>query len=156
LKFAIVFKSIIKVLQAMSKTITLQANKQIITISNSSKKRILIVDDEPDITLTFKVVLEGTGLYDVYTFNEPLIALANFKLHYYHPVITDIKMPKMNGCGFCQKVKEIDNDIKICFMTASEDYYCNNATYEQGRAEYFIRKPIGIDEFLKQMNSILQ
>jgi response regulator RpfG family c-di-GMP phosphodiesterase len=62
----------------------------------------------------------------------------------------------MNGCEFCQKVKEIDNDVKICFLTASEDYYCNNVNYEQRLAEYFIRKPIGIDEFTKQMNSILQ
>jgi CheY-like chemotaxis protein len=64
----------------MSKIITPQANfKQIITtISNSSKKRILIVDDEPDITLTFKIALESTGLYEVYAFNEPLKALAIF------------------------------------------------------------------------------
>ena len=140
----------------MSKIITLQDNRQIITISSSTKKRILIVDDEPDITLTFKVVLESTGLYEVYTFNEPLKALANFKAHLYDLVISDIKMPKMNGCEFCQKVKEIDNDIKICFLTASEDYYCNIVNHKQRRAEYFIRKPIGIDEFTKQMNYILQ
>jgi len=140
----------------MSKIITLQDNKQIIKISNSTKKRILIVDDEPDITLTFKVVLESTGLYDVYTFNEPLKALANFKAHLYDLVISDIKMPKMNGYEFSQRVKEIDNDIKICFLTASEDYYCNIVNHKQRRAEYFIRKPIGIGEFLKQMNSVLQ
>ena len=141
----------------MSKIITLQDNnKQIITISNSTKKRILIVDDEPDITLTFKIVLESTGLYDVHTFNEPLKALANFKAHLYDLVISDIKMPKMNGYEFSQRVKETDNDIKICFLTASEDYYCNNGNHKQRRPEYFIRKPIGIAEFLKQMNLILQ
>ena len=140
----------------MSKIITLQANRQIITILNSSKKRILIVDDEPDITLTFKITLESTGLYKVYIFNEPLKALANFKADFYDLVITDIKMPKMNGCEFSQKVKEIGNNVKICFFTASEDYYCNNGNYEQRRAECFIKKPIGIDELIKQMNSILQ
>ncbi|MGA9170096.1 MAG: hypothetical protein WBZ20_08125, partial [Nitrososphaeraceae archaeon] len=61
----------------MNKTTTLQANNQIIL--NSIKKRILLVDDEPDITLTFKIALESTGLFEVYTFNEPLQALANFK-----------------------------------------------------------------------------
>jgi response regulator RpfG family c-di-GMP phosphodiesterase len=64
-------------------------------------------------------------------------------------------MPKMNGCEFCQNVKEIDND-KDLFLTASEDYYCNNGNYEQGRADCFIKKPIGIGELIKQMNSILQ
>jgi two-component system nitrogen regulation response regulator NtrX len=97
----------------MSKIISPQVNKQFITLLNSGKKRILIVDDEPDITLTFKIALESNGSYEVYTFNEPLKALANFKAHSYDLVITDIKMPKMNGCEFCQKLKEIDNDIKI-------------------------------------------
>jgi DNA-binding response OmpR family regulator len=139
----------------MSKIITLQANKQIITILNSGKKRILIVDDEPDITLTFKIALESTGLYEVYTFNEPLKALANFKVYSYDLVITDIKMPTMNGCEFSQKVKEIDNNVKICFLTASEDYYyCNNGSYEQ--AECLLTKPIGIGELVKQIKSILE
>lgn len=140
----------------MSQITTLQANKQIITTSDSSKKRILIVDDEPDITLTFKIVLESTGLYDVYTFNEPLKALANFKANLYDLVISDIKMPKMNGCEFSQKVKDIDNDVKICFLTASEEYYFNNGNYEQRRVKHLLRKPIGAGEFIKQMKSILQ
>jgi two-component SAPR family response regulator len=62
----------------------------------------------------------------------------------------------MNGYEFSQKVKDIDNDVKICFLTASEDYCCNIVNHKQTRAEYFIRKPIGIDEFTKQINSILQ
>jgi len=140
----------------MRKIITLQDNEHITRISGSAKKRILIVDDEPDITLTFKIVLESTGLYDVYAFNEPSKALANFKAHLYDLVISDIKMPKMNGYEFAQRVKGIDKDIKICFLTASEDYYCNILNYKRRRTEYFIRKPIGIAEFLKQMNSILQ
>jgi two-component system, OmpR family, response regulator ChvI len=156
MEFVFAFKSIIKVLQDMTQLTTLQASKQIITTSNTCKKRILIVDDEPDITLTFKIVLESTGLYNVHTFNEPLKALANFNAHLYDLVISDIKMPKMNGYEFTQKVKEIDSRIKICFLTASEDYYCSIIDYKQRRAEYFIRKPIGIEEFTKQMNSILQ
>lgn len=99
----------------MSQITTLQANKQIITTSDSSKKRILIVDDEPDITLTFKIVLESTGLYDVYTFNEPSKALANFKANLYDLVISDIKMPKMNGREFSQKVKDIDTTSRFVF-----------------------------------------
>ena len=100
----------------MSKRITLQDdNKQIITTSNYSKKRILIVDDEPDITLTFKIVLESTGLYDVYAFNEPSKALANFKAHLYDLVISDIKMPKMNGYEFAQRVKGLIRTSRFAF-----------------------------------------
>jgi two-component SAPR family response regulator len=88
--------------------------------------------------------------------NAPSKALANFKVHLYDLVISDIKMPEMNGYEFTQKVKAIDNDIKICFLTASDDYYCNIVNNKQIRTEYFIRKPIGIAELLKQINSILQ
>lgn len=140
----------------MNKTTTLQANNQIIiltTLNSSIKKRILRVDDEPDITLTFKIALHSTGLFEVYTFNEPLQALANFKSGFYHLVLTDIKMPKMNGYEFRQKIKEIDNDIKICFLTASEIYH---GDCEQKGTNCFIKKPLAIDELVKQINSILE
>jgi PleD family two-component response regulator len=84
----VVFKNtIINVITVMNKTTTLQANNQIIistTLNSSIKKRILLVDDdEPDITLTFKIALHSTGLFGVYTFNEPLQALVNFKSGFY-------------------------------------------------------------------------
>ena len=139
----------------MNKTTTLQANNQIIilTMLNSSiKKRILFVDDEPDITLTFKIALHSTGLFEVYTFNEPLQALANFKFGFYHLVFTDIKMPKMNGYEFRQKIKEIDNDIKICFLTASEIYHGDRTKMDK----LLYKKPFAIDALVRQINSILE
>ena len=138
----------------MNETTTLQDNNQIIiltTLNSSIKKRILLVDDEPDITLAFKIALESTGLFEVYTFNEPLQALANFKSGFYHLILTDIKMPKMSGYEFSQKIKEIDNDIKICFLTA-EIYHLD---CEQKVSNCFIKKPLAIDELVKQINSIL-
>ena len=84
--------------------------------------------------------MKSIGLYDVYTFNEPLKALANFKAHLYDLVISDIKMPKMNGYEFIQKVKKIDYDMRICFLTASDEYYFNNRNYKQRRVEQLLRK----------------
>ena len=83
----------------------------------------MVIDDEPDITLTFKISLESTGLFEVYTFDEPLKALANFSASLYNLVLTDIKMSKMTGCEFSQKIRETDNDAKVCFLTVSEDYW---------------------------------
>jgi CheY-like chemotaxis protein len=61
-----------------------------------SPKKILIVDDEPDITLTLGNGLEQGG-YDVHVFNDPLVALSNFKPDTYDLLLLDIKMPNMTG-----------------------------------------------------------
>jgi CheY-like chemotaxis protein len=106
----------------MNKIKTPQDNSKIssTTIVNSSKKRFLLVDDEPDITLTYKMALESSGLFEVYIFNEPLKALANFRAHFYDLVLSDVNMLNMNGYQLCLKIKETDNNIKICFLSASE------------------------------------
>ena len=58
--------------------------------------KILLVDDEPDIVMAFKLTLESAG-FIVDTHEDPLTALSKFKPSYYDLVILDIKMPKMNG-----------------------------------------------------------
>ena len=60
------------------------------------KNRILIVDDEDDINLLFKMVLEDDG-YKVDTFNDPLVALQNFSAGSYDLLLLDMLMPNMNG-----------------------------------------------------------
>jgi len=70
----------------------------------------LFVDDEPDITLTFNIALHSTGLFEVYTFNEPLQALANFKSGFYHLVFTDIKMPE-SGCGRWNGIIKLNDHV---------------------------------------------
>jgi DNA-binding response OmpR family regulator len=67
-------------------------------------KRILIVDDEPDITFTLEKGLEQGG-YDVQVFNDPLVALSSFKSDIYGLLILDIKMPNMTGFELYRKLK---------------------------------------------------
>ena len=80
-----------------------------------------MVDDDPDITLTFNVGLEGYYYHDndkirfeVYTYNNPLIALSEIKRNFYDVPLTDIYMPYMNGFELCQKILELDINIRIC------------------------------------------
>jgi DNA-binding response OmpR family regulator len=79
----------------------------------ASKKIILLVDDEPDITFTLQ-----RGLADA--FNDPLMALSSFKPDYYDFMLIDIRMPKINGYELYDKLRNIDSKVKSCFITAYE------------------------------------
>ena len=85
-------------------------------------KKILIVDDEPDICLTLANVLEGNG-FVVDTFDDPLLALQDFRKNFYDLLILDIKMGKMNGFELYEEIRMIDDKVKVCFLTASKSIY---------------------------------
>jgi DNA-binding response OmpR family regulator len=119
-------------------------------------KRIMLVDDEPDINSALRVVLKRAG-FDVVTFDDPVAALENFKARSYDLCILDIKMPKMDGLDVYQKIKDLDGDVKVCFLTASELYF---ERFREGKypildKDLFVRKPIANAELLKKINSIL-
>jgi CheY-like chemotaxis protein len=87
-----------------------------------SVKRILIVDNESDIALTFKQGLETEDneyhLFKVCTYNEPLEALFQFKPNFYDLLLVDINMPKIDGSEFSAKILKLDTNIRICFMSS--------------------------------------
>jgi two-component system response regulator ChvI len=122
-------------------------------------KRVLLVDDEPDITLSLKMVLEENG-FQVDSFTDPLSALENFKgesAGMYELLILDMKMPQMNGFELCRQIKKIDDKVKVCFLTAGE------MDYEEFRKELlpaldnncYIQKPIENEVLIKRLNRIL-
>ncbi|MGH9965992.1 MAG: response regulator, partial [Nitrososphaeraceae archaeon] len=84
--------------------------------------RILVVDDEPDLTQVSTLALEYHG-FKVDSFNDPQEALSKYKPGLYDLVILDIKMPKMDGFELYQEIKKKDNNANVCFLTASEQYY---------------------------------
>jgi DNA-binding response OmpR family regulator len=82
----------------------------------------LLVDDEYDIISLVRMILKNTGfLVDAYT--DPVLALSNFKVGLYDLLLLDIRMPEMDGLDLYQKMKQIDNNAKVCFITASELFY---------------------------------
>ena len=119
-------------------------------------KRILLVDNEPDANLLFKLVLEENG-FKVDSFTDPLVALSNFKPDSYNLAILDIKMPNMDGLELYHEIKKIDDKVKICFLTASEIYY--EEFRKQGHypldKTLFIRKPIENQELIREINKIM-
>jgi DNA-binding NtrC family response regulator len=75
-------------------------------------KRIMIVDASDDVSLTFKIVL-SEDLEE--SFNDPVDALREFRPDFYHLVIIDILMPKMNGFELYNRLKKLDSNVKICY-----------------------------------------
>jgi two-component system response regulator ChvI len=124
---------------------------------NNNNKRILVVDDEPDLTQVSTLALEYHG-FKVDSFNDPQEALSKFKPGLYDLIILDIKMPKMDGFELYHEIKKKDNNAKVCFLTASELYY-----EEFRKKEYcaldrnlFIQKPIDNEDLVKQINKMLK
>ncbi|HKO64020.1 MAG TPA: response regulator [Candidatus Nitrosocosmicus sp.] len=125
--------------------------------NKKNNTKILIVDDEEDITLSFKRILEIHG-FEVDVFNDSMLALSKFKVNYYDIALLDIKMPHIDGFDLYKKIKEIDKNIKICFLTASEAYYqqFREKDYHELSRDLFIQKPIELEELLKKIAYLMK
>ena len=123
-------------------------------------KRIMIVDACDDVNLTFKVVLsESDRRLRVQSFTDPVYALREFRPDFYHLVIIDILLPKMNGFELYDKVRELDSNVKICFLTtASEIYYKEviKEAFPELNSTCFISKPIANEDLLKRVQEALE
>jgi DNA-binding response OmpR family regulator len=119
--------------------------------------RILVVDDEPDLTQVSTLALEYHG-FKVDSFNDPQEALSKFEPGLYDLVILDIKMPKMDGFELYHEIKKKDNNAKVCFLTASELYYeeFRKKEYYALDRNMFIRKPIENEELVKEINKMIK
>lgn len=122
-----------------------------------NNNRILVVDDEPDLTQVSTLALEYHG-YKVDSFNDPQEALSKFKPGSYDLIILDIKMPKMDGFELYHEIKKKDNNAKICFLTASELYYeeFRKEEYSALDRNLFIQKPIDNEDLVKEINKMLK
>lgn len=149
-----------------------------------NRGRILIVDDEEDVTFFLKEALEDYGGFEVVTFNDPLVALSSFNNDNNRPsaydlILLDIKMPKMDGFELYQELqKRIDAETavvaggssissadqakngkktKICFMTAFEVYF--EALKELFPDSYpsmcFIKKPSSAQDLIQRISKEL-
>jgi CheY-like chemotaxis protein len=132
-------------------------------------KRILIVDDDIDITFTYKLGLEryyegydddndinNKIKFQVYTYNDPLAALSEFKPNFYDLLLIDINMPDMNGFELCQKILELDVNVRVCFITAGEaNIEALREVYPNVSLGCFIHKPVSIDYLIKRLSAEL-
>jgi DNA-binding response OmpR family regulator len=119
---------------------------------NETIKKILIVDDDPDITNTFTIGLEDTGLFAVEAYNDSVEALSNFQPNLYDFILLDIKMPGMSGFELFDKIKKLDSKVKVCFISAYDPYSDElKEEFLSLKIECFIPKPIQIKELVERI-----
>lgn len=122
----------------------------------SSNKRILIVDDDVDIARFFKLALERAGFITEVSSN-PLSALANYKKGAYDLLLLDINMPQMTGFELYKKISKIESEVKVCFITAFEEYYSEfrKEFPNLNELKCYIKKPVGMDYLINAVKSRL-
>jgi DNA-binding response OmpR family regulator len=117
-----------------------------------NNKKILLVDDEPDIIDSLKIGLEDNG-FAVDTYTDSALALSDYKTDVYDLVLLDVKMPKMNGFELYEKLREKDSKVNVCFITAHEVYYESlREIFPDMNCDCYV-KPINIDDLVRRVKT---
>lgn len=126
----------------------------------SANNRIVsIVDDDPGTTLFFHEALRTVRGITLSTFTDPILALEHFQVngYAYVLVISDFKMPGLNGMEFLKKIKDSNRFVRTILMTAfmiDDDIF---QEYTKKKIiDGYIQKPIGLHDLLKEVNTQLQ
>lgn len=126
-------------------------------VKDNSFLNLMLVEDELDTAITFETILKSRG-YNVETFTDSFEALKHFvKLNhpYYDLVISDIRMPGMNGVQLYQKLKSIDKDVRIIFLTALDAAYELLSIIPEMKKSHILRKPISTENFISVVEKVL-
>jgi CheY-like chemotaxis protein len=119
-------------------------------------KRIMIVDDESDISSAMQIGLEEENIA-VDVFNDPNSALAAYKAQSYDLLLFDVRMPMMNGFELYRRIREIDDRAKVCFLTAFEVYSEEfKKVFPSMDVHSFIQKPISMPELVEQIRALTE
>jgi DNA-binding response OmpR family regulator len=127
---------------------------------NRKMQKILVVDDEPDIAFSLKTVLEENRFACVDIFNDPADVISKYNsqpgIITYDLLIIDILMPRMNGFELYEKIKKIDNNAKVCFISAYRTYFeALREMYAGYEVDCFMNKPFETEDLLKKIDGLL-
>ncbi|HYX29242.1 MAG TPA: response regulator transcription factor [Pyrinomonadaceae bacterium] len=118
-----------------------------------NKKRILVVDDEPKITLVLRSGLSKHG-YDLRVAAEGESALELFNAWMPDLVVTDLSMPNMNGLELCRRIRAI-SDVPIVVLSVKGEESTKVEALDAGADDY-VTKPFGIGELLARIRAVLR
>src|ERR1041385_4039916 len=117
------------------------------------KSRVLVVDDEPQITRVLKTVLTSQG-YQVRTAGEGESALSSFNEWRPELVITDLYMPRMNGVELCRRIRAV-SPVPIIVLSVKGEERTKVEALDSGADDY-VTKPFGTDELLARVRAALR
>jgi len=116
---------------------------------------IIVVDDESDLAFLYKQFITGLG-FDVVSFTDSLLAFEHFRqnIDRYCLLITDLRMPGMNGIELANKIRAVNKTVKIFLVTAfaTEDLE-NRQDFKAAKVDRIIQKPLKLSklkEIIKQ------
>ena len=120
------------------------------------KKIVAVVDDEIDITTSFKIILEREG-FIVETYNDPLLVLEEFKPNFYDMMIIDIRMTPLDGFELYDKLRKRDKKFKVCFISAYEiNYQALRDIFNLSNFVPYLKKPISSEKLINIIKKELQ
>ena len=121
-----------------------------------NKNKILVIDYEHDSNLLLKTTLERNG-FIVDCFDDPFVAMENFRSNLFSLIILNIKLPKLNGFQVYREIRKKDKKVKVCFITDGEMYYgVYTDIFNSLDENSFIRKPINYDYLLEHLSKIIR
>ena len=123
-------------------------------MSTKNNKRIMIIDDDKDITNLFATFLEHNG-YIVDAYTNPIEAFNIFRKNSYDLIVLDLKMPKMDGMTLYRKIKEIDGKVIICFTTADINYIEDLREGIIDIEKIVLYKPVLLKDLKNKIDSLL-
>jgi two-component system alkaline phosphatase synthesis response regulator PhoP len=121
------------------------------------QKRILVVDDNPDIVFTLRVGLESDPTIQVFGFDNPVTALVEFKPDFYDLLLIDVNMPLLDGFQLAQNLVRRDSNVRVCFMTAGEiNMDAAREVHPLKSIGCFIKKPIATEQLITRIRAELE
>lgn len=127
-------------------------------MASTTTKTVMVVDDEPDIIIATRMGLEDAG-YNVHSFNDPIMAIQHIEqgCRDCEVLVSDIRMPQMDGFDLASRLKELRPKMKVIMMTAFE---VNIPKYESvfhssTSIDNVVKKPFATSKLVERIKEVL-